>query len=62
MVVDQHHQLFHQLAQRPVLRELGDYDQKARAATGQDFERPNLVLARRVAADDLPQATAFFGG
>ena len=61
MVVDQCHQFFHQLAQRPMLRELADDDQKARTTSGQNFERPDPMVAHLVASDDLPQTAAFFG-
>ena len=61
MVVDQCHQFFHQLAQRPMLRELGDDDQKAGTATSQNFERPDSIIAHLVAGGDLPQTAAFFG-
>ena len=61
VIVDQHDQLFHQLAQGTVPCELGDNDQEAGIAAGQDLQRPNRARAHRVAADHLPQASALLG-
>ena len=61
MVVDQRHQLLHQLAQRPVARELGHDDQKARVAAGEYLQRSDLALDHVVAADHLPQTPALAG-
>ena len=61
MVVDQRHQLLHQLAQRPVARELRHDDQKARVAAGKYLQRSDLALDHLVAADHIPQAPALAG-
>ena len=61
MIVNQCHQFFHQLAQRPMLRELGDDDQKTGTTSRQNLERPDPMVAHLVASDNLPQTTAFFG-
>ena len=61
MLVNQLHQLFHQLAQGPVLRKPGNDDQEAGVAAGQDLQGPDLAPTHLVAADHLPQATALVG-
>ena len=61
MLVNQRHQFFHQLAQRPVLCELSDHNQKAGITTGQDLERPDLALSHLLAADHLPQTATILG-
>ena len=61
VVVDQRHQFVHQLAQGPVPCESGDDHQQARAAAGQDFERPDAPCAPVAAACRLPQALAVLG-
>ena len=61
MVVDQRHQVFHQLTQGPVPRESGDDDQQARVAASQYLQRPDLALAHRIVASNLPQALAILG-
>ena len=61
VIVDQLHQLLHQLAQRSVPREFGDDNQEARAAAGQNLQRPDLAFGHRVAAHHSPQAVTLLG-
>ena len=61
VVVDQRHQLFHQLAQGAVARELRHDDQQSRIPAGQDLQRPDLAPADLVAAHRPPQTPALPG-
>ena len=61
VLVYQCHQLFHQLAHRPMPSETGNDDQQAWAAAGQDLQRPDLASADPLSAHSSPQPSALPG-
>ena len=58
VVVDQRHQLFQELAQRPMASERGDDDQQAGAAAGQNPQGLDLAIRLLVVADHVPETPA----
>ena len=61
VVVDQRHEIFQQLTQRPVACEFSDDNQQAWAAARQDPEWLDLAPFAGVATDHVPETSAFVG-
>jgi hypothetical protein len=61
VVIDQFHQMVHQLAQRAITAEAGQHHHQARAAAGQDAQRADLSGVDPLVTDRLPELAAFFG-
>jgi len=58
MIVNQVHQLFHQLAKRPIGGKPGEYGQKTRVATCENTDRPHVAGLQILIRHRLPQGVA----